>query len=201
MKKTRGLAPAGGAVQDFLQSQELAALLRPHLAKVHWADVVGPQVAGVTQVEAVRGGVLFVRVRNSVWATELTLLKDDMLRRLNSRLGGRVLTDIHFKASGLARPKNAPAKKTGPDKPSDADLARIVLSGEVRARVEAALLGITDEALRGRIRQVMLRAARTQEWKRRAGWRPCPHCQSLAAPSDAEATPLCDLCRAGVGQG
>jgi uncharacterized membrane protein len=40
----------------------------------------------------------------------------------------------------------------------------------MRARVEVALIGITEEALRGRIRAVMLHAARTDEWKRRQGW-------------------------------
>ena len=97
-------------MDGFFQSQELAQALRPHLAKARWAEIVGPQVAGVTQVEAVRDGVLYVRVKNSVWANELTMLKDDMVRRLNAALGGRVLTDIHFKASGLARVKKAPAR-------------------------------------------------------------------------------------------
>ncbi len=201
-RRTRGMAPGFSAVNSFLQSQELSQMLRPHLAKVHWEGVVGPQVAGVTQVEAVRDGVLFVRVKNSVWANELTLLKEDMLRRLNSKLGGRILTDIHFKASGLARDKKKPAIISAPT-PTEADLARIVLSEEARARVETALSGITEEALRGRICQVMLRAARTDEWKRRRGWTPCPRCQSLAppdaVPSETEASPLCALCRAGVG--
>jgi len=200
MKKTRGLAPAGLSVDSFFQSHELAAKLRPHLAKAHWATVVGPQVSGVTQVEAVRDGVLFVRVKNSVWANELTLLKDDMLRRLNGALGGRVITDIHFKASGLARAKKKPVKLSA-DGPTETDLARIVLSGESRARVDAALIGITEEALRERIRRTMLRAARTSEWRRRQGWLPCRHCGSLAAPSVPDVQPddpLCALCRAGV---
>jgi len=200
MKKTRGLAPAGLSVDSFFQSHELAAKLRPHLAKAHWDGVVGPQVSGVTQVEAVRDGVLFVRVKNSVWANELTLLKDDMLRRLNGVLGGRVITDIHFKASGLARAKKKPVKLSV-DSPTDADLARIVLSSESRARVNAALIGITEEALRERIRRTMLRAARTSEWKRRQGWHPCRRCGSLAAPPPDDVPPkdpLCALCRAGV---
>jgi len=171
MKKTRGMAPAFSAVNGFLQSQELAQRLRPHLAKVHWASVVGPQVAGVTQVESVRDGVLFVRVKNSVWANELTLLKEDMVRRLNLALGGRIITDIHFKASGLALDKKKPVIISSPA-PTEQDLARIVLSDEVRVRVETALIGITEEALCGRIRTVMLHAARTQEWKRR---QPPPH--------------------------
>ena len=198
MKKMRGLAPAAGAVNGFLQAEELAARLRPHLAKVHWEGVVGPQVAGVTQVEAVRDGVLFVRVRNSVWANELTLLKEDMLRRLNSKLGGKIISDIHFKASGLARDKKKPAPPP-PAAPTEAELARIVLSREAQARIEAALAPIADDALRGRIHRVMLRAAATDEWKRRRGWTPCPRCAALAEPLPGTDAPLCALCRAGVG--
>ena len=202
-RKTRGMAPAANAVNGFLQSQELAQMLRPHLAKVHWVGVVGPQVAGVTQVESVRDGVLFVRVKNSVWANELTLLKEDMLRRLNSKLGGRVLTDIHFKASGLARDKKKPPAAALPT-PTAQELARITLPKEVSARIEITLAAITEDALRGRIRAVMLHAARADDWKRRQGWSPCPRCGTLAAPAESvavesETAPLCALCRAGIG--
>lgn len=206
MKKTRGLTSAAGAVQGFLQGQELSAVLRPHLAKACWAEVVGPQVAGVTQVAAVCDGVLVVRVKNSVWANELTLLKDDMLRRLNTTLGGRVLSDIHFQAGGLGRvpKKSVPAP---PEIPTAAELARIVLPGEVKTRVESALADITDDALRERMRRTMTHAARTREWRGRQGWVACPRCGVLAAPtpnSTAEAaegpsTPrLCHLCIAAA---
>lgn len=205
MRRSRGMANAFGAVSAALRADDLARLLQPHMAKVHWAEVVGPQVGAVTQVEAVRGGVLFVRVRNSVWANELTLLKEDMLRRLNAKLGGRVLTDIHFKASGLARPKPPPDKNVGAvatKAPTSAELARIVLSDQARARVEATLTGITEEALRERIRRTMLHAARAEQWKRDQGWRPCPRCGSLAAPASAPPGAaegmLCSPCRAGV---
>ena len=193
-------------MQGFLQSHELAQALRPHMAKAKWAEVVGPQVSGVTQIEAVRDGVLYVRVKNSVWANELSLLKDDMLRRLNVVLGGRVLTDIHFKASGLAKAKKAP-QKPAEVLPSDAELSRIALSPEARARVESATREIADGALQARIRRAMTRAAKTEEWKRRHGWHPCARCGSLAAPdvgSDGAAVTepgarrLCALCRARV---
>lgn len=195
----RGLAPASGAVEGFFKSQELAAALRPHLAKVHWEGVVGPQVAGVTQVEAVRSGVLFVRVKNSVWANELTLLKDDMVRRLNQKLGGRVLTDIHFKASGLAKSKAKAAPPASPA-PTPAELAKITLPKAAAAQIEAKLSGITDDALRGRIRDIMRRAACAEEWKRRQGWPVCRRCGALSEPEDraADIAPLCTVCRAVV---
>ena len=76
-----------------------------------------------------------------------------------------------------------------------------MLSEEVRARVETALISITEDALRERIRHVMLRAARTEAWKRRHGWSPCSRCGALASPGSNTETPaLCSLCRAGVGE-
>lgn len=207
MKKMRGLISAGGAVDGFLQGQELAQMLRPHLAKARWAEIVGPQVAGVTQVSAVRDGVLIVRVKNSVWANELTLLKDDLLRRLNSVLGGRVLSDIHFQAGGLGRVPTQTVKIQAAA-PTDAELARIALPKDIQGGVELALLGITDEALRDQIRRTMIHAARIQEWRKRHGWLPCPRCGAMAAPVSLSTTNapdwvpapvLCHLCRAGVG--
>ena len=207
MKKMRGLTSAGGAVDGFFQGQELAKILRPHLAKARWAEVVGPQVAGVTQVSAVRDGVLVVRVKNSVWANELTLLKDDMLHRMNSALGGRVLSDIHFQAGGLGKEVKKPVKPVV-EAPTEVELAKIVLPKDVRERIETALVGITDELLSGRMRRTMSHAARTQEWRKRRHWLPCPRCGGLTSPSpntalEAAGEPpmprLCPLCRAGVG--
>lgn len=204
MSQKRGLAPAVGAVHSLLQSQDLAQALRPHMAKARWAEVVGPQVAGVTQVERVQNGTeLVVRVKNSVWANELVLLKGDMLRRLNQALGGKVLTDIHFKASGLSRAKKTVERPANvvPAAPSDEDLARIVLSPEARMRIESAVGGIKEEVFRGHIRRALTRAARTEQWKRDHGWRPCARCGAVAypAPQSVDAVHLCPLCRAGVG--
>ena len=199
MSRPKSLAPASGAVDALLRSSELAKALRPHLAKARWAEIVGPQVAAVTQVEAIRGeGILVVRVKNSVWANELALLKDDMLRRLNASLGGKVLSDIHFKASGLAR---APKKNTAAPvpAPNPDDLARILLSQEVRTRIGSTVASITDDVLRERIRQTLMRAARVEIWKQQQGWIACDRCGTLtppAAESLPNPAPLCPLCRA-----
>ncbi len=192
--RQKSLAPAALGVQAALKSGDLLATLRPHLAKTRWADVVGPQVAGVTQAEKIQNGtVLVVRVKNSVWANELVLLKGDMLRRLNLELGGPVLTDIRFKASGLAKesvPAPAPPASGGP---TAEQLAQIPLPPDVLRRVEAAVQAIGDEALRGRLRTALLRAARADAWKDARQWPSCAHCGTRVLPSPGAA--LCPLCR------
>jgi len=192
----RGLAPAAGAVEGFFKSQELAQALRPHMAKARWAKLVGPQVAKVTQVEAARNGILFVRVEAGPWANEIMWLKDDILRRLNLELGGQVLKEIHFTAGSLEKIEPEAQPITAP---ADGELTKIALSKAAAVRVEAALVDITDDGLRGRIRDIMLRAARTEEWKRRQGWRVCGRCGALSEPSAVPAAaPLCTVCRAVV---
>lgn len=51
-----------------------------------WNDLVGPQIAGLTQVEEVAGGELRVRVSHPVWRTELGGLAEEIRRRLVERL-------------------------------------------------------------------------------------------------------------------
>jgi hypothetical protein len=51
-----------------------------------WNDLVGPQIAGLTEVEEVAGGELRVRVSHPVWRTELGGLAEEIRRRLVERL-------------------------------------------------------------------------------------------------------------------
>lgn len=192
-RKPKSLASASAGVQAVLKTSDLWQALRPHMAKVKWADVVGPQVASVTQVEKVQGTALVVRVKNSVWANELSLLKGDMLRRLNLALGGPVLSDIRFKAGGLAQKKAQKHSPAMPDLPDGAALALVRLSGDALGRVEGIVGSIADEALRARVRASLLRAARLETWKRAHEWLPCARCAALSPP--AGKPHLCGLCR------
>jgi predicted nucleic acid-binding Zn ribbon protein len=66
---------------------------RIDLARVvdHWAELVGPQIAAVTQAEAVNAeGTLWVRVASSAWANELSLMAPRILAKLNQGRRGQI---------------------------------------------------------------------------------------------------------------
>ena len=94
---------------------ESAAQVRESLAFAYWARVAGPQAAAATEVEAVRDGVLFVRTKSSVWSHELTLHKEKLLSGLNRMLGGRVITEIVYKARGVKKKPPEPEPVDAPD--------------------------------------------------------------------------------------
>ncbi len=68
----------------FLTRSGLAARVEAASVVPEWEGLVGPQIAAVTEPLRVSEGVLIVAVATSAWMMELTLMKGDLLRRLNA---------------------------------------------------------------------------------------------------------------------
>jgi hypothetical protein len=51
-----------------------------------WAELVGPQIAGLAQVDTFSAGELRVKVSHPVWRTELSGLAEELRGRVNARL-------------------------------------------------------------------------------------------------------------------
>jgi predicted nucleic acid-binding Zn ribbon protein len=66
-----------------------------------WEEVVGPHIARVTGRLRVSGDTLFVEVEGASWMTELSLMRRDLLRRLNAgRDAGRIEKIVFLQAEG-----------------------------------------------------------------------------------------------------
>ena len=61
-----------------------------------WKDVVGPDLSEVTHPEKILNNVLYVRVPDNVWVQELSLKKNEILKRLFDQKFGPPLDDIVF---------------------------------------------------------------------------------------------------------
>ncbi len=60
-----------------------------------WPELVGTEIARHSLPLGVRAGVLVVAVRHQAWATQLSFLRSDLLRRLRSDCGAAI-RDIIF---------------------------------------------------------------------------------------------------------
>lgn len=189
----RGVSPLGSLLSDGLTQLQIDRKIKEHTAPLLWAEVVGPQVAGRTEVMGVTDGVLRVSTASSVWSHELTFLKARILHDLNTRLGAPpggaaepYIKDILFQNRGLRREKakaGKPAAAPTPDQLDDVELS----SAEVES-IEAGIAGLSDERMRERMRRLRLSDARLRTWRIENGWVPCDRCGELAPPRwDAEA--------------
>ena len=155
----------------------------------HWDKVVGPQAAEATEPDSVREGVLFVRTKSSVWSHELTFLKATIISRLNQRIGKPVIRDIIYRAQGVK--KQPPAQPL--PRPTDEDLAAVVLTHEDRKRIdsETRRIGrIPDQKIRESVRRRVVREARLKRWRLDHGWAACVRCGAVHPLPES----LCPLC-------
>jgi len=61
-----------------------------------WPEIVGEQLARVTRAKGVDEAALFVEVRSSAWLSELSMMKDHFLERVNARMGDADIERIVF---------------------------------------------------------------------------------------------------------
>lgn len=79
-----------------------------------WEEAVGAPLARSCRAEAIEHDVLYVRTDSSMLASQLFMMKDDFLRRVNGILAGRlVLKDARFQ-SGRRRTGAEPAFAQAP---------------------------------------------------------------------------------------
>jgi predicted nucleic acid-binding Zn ribbon protein len=82
------------ALQSYLSKSGLGRRLGQAQVVWQWPELVGPQIAAVTEAEGVTpDGTLFVRVATSAWMNELQLMTPEIMARINAGRGaGRIAT-------------------------------------------------------------------------------------------------------------
>jgi predicted nucleic acid-binding Zn ribbon protein len=61
-----------------------------------WPELVGPDVAAHCVVERFEPPTLVVRTSSTTWATQLRILKDGLLDKIERQMGRRVVEDIEI---------------------------------------------------------------------------------------------------------
>ncbi len=136
--KTRGGAPAPLA-QVLADTQKSAAgRAGSALSPDEWRGLVGPKIAGRTRVGRLNGRSLTVFAASSAWCNELSLLKADIVARLQS--AGHDVDDLRVRVAPFAEPEKRRTSTGVSERPG-------TLPPELRARLEQ----IDDPELRAAV--------------------------------------------------
>lgn len=90
------IKPVGFVLDELVNELGIRKKLREYDAVIYWGDIVGDHIAKVTVVRRISQGVLYVRVKTSVWRNELTLRKKELIDKINSVVSETVVKDIKF---------------------------------------------------------------------------------------------------------
>lgn len=105
MQRERGtLQPLAPILAQTLRQVGLGRVALLGRIVQHWEDIVGPQLAAVTQPESVRSQVLFVTVTEAIWLQQLMFYHSQLLQNIRKILGNVRITRLHFVLAASSSP-------------------------------------------------------------------------------------------------
>ena len=84
------------AINTFLKKVGLEKGVSQNKALLVWKEVVGERVSQNTVPEKVESGTLYIKTSNPTWRQELVFKKNDIIKKLNNKLGKNTIKEIKF---------------------------------------------------------------------------------------------------------
>lgn len=155
MKHTgsRKIERLSGTIEKLLSARGMAARLREYRVIGMWDRCVGAGIARHARPATIRAGKLTVIVDSSAWMQQLSLLRPQIIGKLNSALGEEAVAGIALKLGEVER--RAASAKPGP-------VSRRDLGAEELQRIEGYVRAIADQDLRDRLRRLIERDLRSK---------------------------------------
>ena len=84
------------AIKDAVEKTGIDAALKQESAVFLWKDIVGEVVAAATETMGVEKGVLTVKTSSPTWRQELHMQKNEILNKINKKIGSKAIKEIRF---------------------------------------------------------------------------------------------------------
>lgn len=88
--------PIREILQRFFKSVGIENRLEENLAFAFWDSVVGKEISLHTEPEKIIRGTMMVKVDNDVWRNELAFFKNEIIQKLNQKIGKKIIQEIKF---------------------------------------------------------------------------------------------------------
>lgn len=89
--------PIGIALQQLTHNLGITKTLRQYDVLASWGSIVGQRIARVTEAQRMDNGILYVTVTTAPWRAELSMMRLEIIRKINNRIGTKIVKDIRFR--------------------------------------------------------------------------------------------------------
>lgn len=186
------LGRLGHMVSQYLAEGGQLERSKSGLCAEIWPQVVGKWYAGGSRVVGLNGTELKICCDTPALAQQLQYDQEQVIARLNERLGGKFVTSLRTASVGSNRKRdriNLPEEQE--PAVGEAELSEVEVPAEEWRQAELEIDLIREERLREKWRRTVQRQARLRQWKARRGYKPCERCGVL----HPDLTRLCFACR------
>ncbi|OGJ84208.1 MAG: hypothetical protein A2268_10650 [Candidatus Raymondbacteria bacterium RifOxyA12_full_50_37] len=85
-------------VADLLREAGYENAVKEQQVLTAWSEIAGAEIAKNSQPTEIRNMVCFIKVKNSVWRTQLSFFRESLVDKINAYAGKKIVTSIHFSA-------------------------------------------------------------------------------------------------------
>jgi len=96
VRTSREPALLGPLVQEQILKFGLGKRMKEAQAVLIYKDVVGKEIAAVSEAFDVRGGKLFVKVHSPTWKEELLFTRHLIAEKINAKLGADIIKQVYL---------------------------------------------------------------------------------------------------------
>lgn len=152
--RSRKIELMSRTIEKLLNARGWSSRLKEYRVLGMWDRCVGPSIAAHAQPAMIRGKKLTVIVDSSAWMQQLSLLRPEIIEKLNKSLGEDAVESITLKM-GEVRPTK------GSDEGRSAPLRR--LNADERRRIDELVREIEDEDSRNRLKHLIEKDLRSKK--------------------------------------
>lgn len=92
-----GTTRIGNALRDALRRQGIERSVREQDVLVRWEEIVGPAIARQARPLRLHRGILWISVEDAAWRQELSLMRTELVEKINDAVDDTVITEIRLR--------------------------------------------------------------------------------------------------------
>lgn len=164
---------------------------RTKLVLFCWNKIVGEEIAAQSAPVSIEFGVLFLSVHNSVWCHHLSMMKPELICKVNQFAGEPIVKDIRFRNQPVSL--HLPAEDEAEQTVNFAkEIKRFRLSRDEMEQAERQCAPVEEEKLRKRLLRIYQKQLLLNQCKRLSDWHACACCNALC-PKEETHCMVCAL--------
>ncbi|HUI46950.1 MAG TPA: DUF721 domain-containing protein [Nitrospirota bacterium] len=141
----RTIDKLSATIDKILKARGMQSRVPEYRVSSRWAGTVGAAIARHAQPRTLRGGRLLLIVDSPAWMQQISLMKPEIIAKLNSNLGAEIIRDITLKLGELS---SSPMQPEGEEVPA-------VISREEREMIDQSVHEVGDGEIREAIKRMI----------------------------------------------
>lgn len=97
--RTRGAEELSYIMDKMISNSDIGKKIRKFNIFNHWPDIVGCDIGRKTKPEKLLRQTLYISVTSSTWANELSLMSEQLIKKINDFAGESIVKELRFKTA------------------------------------------------------------------------------------------------------